>query len=95
MKNNVEYCKKTGKYIYSSEAKASRAMNRYSDIRRYYFCDSCEGFHTTKVGIPLAIMSGIINAPKPIKYVTPEQIQNKIDQLKNSINLKENNNDRK
>ena len=48
MKNTkTEYCKETKKYIYSSEAKAYRAMNTYEDIQRVYFCSYCEGFHTT------------------------------------------------
>ena len=48
MKNTkVEHCKETGKYIYSSEAKATRAMNRYDEIQRVYFCTSCNSFHTT------------------------------------------------
>lgn len=47
MKQKVEHCKETGKFIYSSEAKAMRALNRYDDIKRVYFCSSCEGFHTT------------------------------------------------
>ena len=48
MKNTkTEHCKETGKYIYSSEAKATRAMNRYDEIQRVYFCTSCNSFHTT------------------------------------------------
>jgi hypothetical protein len=48
MRNNkTEHCKETGKYIYCSEAKATRALNRYDEIQRVYFCSSCDGFHST------------------------------------------------
>ncbi len=46
-KYKIEYCKITKKYIFSSEAKAMRSLNKYEDIKRVYFCKHCESFHTT------------------------------------------------
>ena len=45
--SDIQYCKETKKYIFSSEAKAVRSMNKYEDIERVYFCEHCQGFHTT------------------------------------------------
>lgn len=79
-KAKIKYCDETGKYCYSSEAKATRAKNRYDDINRVYFCESCESFHTTKIGINLAIQEGIIE-PKELKEISPEDIQQEINKL--------------
>lgn len=54
MRQEVNHCKETGKFCYTSEAKAVRAMNRYEDIKRVYCCDSCGSWHTTKMGEGLA-----------------------------------------
>ena len=45
--NAIEYCGVTKKYCYSSEAKANRAVNKYDDIKRAYFCHDCCKWHTT------------------------------------------------
>ena len=42
-----EHCEYYGKFCYSSEAKASRAMGRYVDIKHIYLCDKCDSWHTT------------------------------------------------
>lgn len=86
MKKDIQHCKETGKYCYSSEAKATRAMNKYDDIRRSYFCESCENFHTTKIGFGLAIEKGIIEAPNT-HYCSPEEIRKELIRLKNKIKL--------
>ena len=59
MKHEIKHCKKTGKFCYSSEAKAVRAMGRYEEIRRVYKCDSCDSWHTTKMGVGLAKLNNI------------------------------------
>lgn len=51
-KSKSNYCKESGKYCYSSEAKASRAKSRYKDIKRVYFCYSCTRWHTTSMELP-------------------------------------------
>jgi hypothetical protein len=40
-------CKTTGKLSFASEAKAIRAVNKYDEIKRSYWCKSCLGFHLT------------------------------------------------
>lgn len=56
MRNTEIICPKTGKHRYPSEAAATRAMNRYDDIKRVYKCKHCEnsegfqGWHTTHMG---------------------------------------------
>ena len=60
MKVEVSFCKmEKGKMIYSSEAKANRAIHRYEDIIRYYFCPKCEGYHTTSMDFITAIEKGV------------------------------------
>lgn len=63
----INYCTETGKYCYSSEAKATRAMTRYSEIKRVYFCNHCEMWHTTKLSKKLAIERGIVKKDKQVK----------------------------
>lgn len=58
MKNRRKYCNKTGKFSYPSESAASRAKNKYGDIRRTYFCNSCGGFHTTSQTIEETLEKG-------------------------------------
>lgn len=85
MRNSkIEYCKVTGKYCYSSEAKATRAMNKYKDIRRIYFCEHCNNFHTTSIGRSLAIKEGIIE-DNPKVEVSKEDIKKEIKRLKEKI----------
>lgn len=57
-RGKFEYCDKTKKYIYSSEAKAIRAVTRYDEIKRVYFCSHCEGFHTTSKSIDEVLALG-------------------------------------
>lgn len=81
MKNKPEYCKVTGKYIYSSEAKATRAVEKYDDIVRCYYCHNCGGFHTT---------SQEKENPEPRKReYSPQQIQRAINRLQKIIDQKE------
>lgn len=46
--HNPKYCEESGgKYIFSSEAKAFRSLNKYEDIKRVYHCPFCDEWHTT------------------------------------------------
>lgn len=83
-KKATEYCEETGKYKYSSQAKANRAKNRYEDIKRVYFCESCESFHTTKVPLETAIREGFIERKEKREY-TPEDVQKEINKVFNKI----------
>lgn len=83
-KEHSKYCKETKKYCYSSEAKATRAKNKYENIRRVYFCESCGSFHTTKMGENLAIKEGIIK-PKKQKKITPKTIEKRLEKLKKRV----------
>ena len=67
-----QYCGFSGKYRYTSESKALRAINRYDEIARAYICPSCSDWHTTK-------NEGL---PNVYDAITPDDIQNRINQLK-------------
>lgn len=88
MKKQSHHCKETGKYCYSSEAKATRAMNKYDEIRRVYFCESCSSFHTTKIGVGLALEKGIIEEPPVKREISSEEIQMRINKLKKKIDAR-------
>jgi len=47
MEFKAKYCEHTGKFCYSSEAKAIRAKIRYTDIKRTYYCTRCDSWHIT------------------------------------------------
>jgi len=81
MRQEVKHCKDTGKFCYSSEAKAIRALNRYDDIRRVYYCDSCNSWHTTKMGVGLAKLNNIPLKKKGIKP-KPGDIERRLAELK-------------
>lgn len=70
-----QYCEKTGKYRYHSEAKANRAIARYDEIQRAYFC-SCDAWHTTKRGLGKGKFK-----LKPTK----NKIRNRLAQLKKKL----------
>ena len=83
MKNNKpKYCKSTGKYCYSSQAKAIRAKNKYEDIRRTYFCNECDSWHTTSMGTGLALKMGIIKKQKRKRKLKMSDIQKRLNHLK-------------
>lgn len=82
MRQEVKYCKETGKFCYSSQAKAVRAKNRYEDINRVYRCDSCNSWHTTKMGIGLAVQADLIPAIRE-KKPEPSEIEKRLEELKN------------
>lgn len=84
MKGEVRHCPATGKFIYTSEAKATRAMNRYADIRRTYFCIKCNGWHTTKMGVGLAVIKNVMKPPRK-KEVPMDKIKRRLEKLKGKI----------
>lgn len=49
MKSKIQYCNKTNKFCYSSEAKAVKAINKYDDIKRVYYCEDCDNWHSTSI----------------------------------------------
>lgn len=81
MKSEYRYCKHTGKFCYSSEAKAVRAVNKHYNLRRVYYCEHCESYHTTKIGVSLALREGIIEEADVRKTVSPEDIQKRMEKL--------------
>jgi hypothetical protein len=81
MRQEVEHCTETGKYCYSSEAKAERAKRRYDDINRVYHCDSCDCWHTTKMGVGLAVQANLIPAIKE-RRPGPDEVEARLIELK-------------
>lgn len=84
MKNQtVEYCKENGKYKYSSEAKAIRAVNRYDQIKRAYFCKYCEGFHTTSETLKATLENGEVTCEEENELLRKynNKIVDQIDEL--------------
>ena len=57
-KQNPTICKETRKVVLS-ESQAYRRVRDYEQIRRYYKCEECGGYHITSMGIGLAIQEGI------------------------------------
>lgn len=43
------WCQKAQKYSYQSESKAMKAVVKYNDIQRAYYCSDCDGYHTTSM----------------------------------------------
>lgn len=85
MKTKVQYCEKTSKFCYSSEAKATRAVNRYDDIKRCYYCEHCDSFHTTSLSEEKALEEGIIKEKKTTNYFSAEHISKELNRLKDFI----------
>lgn len=81
MKTEYTYCKHTGKFCYSSEAKAIRAVNKHYNLRRVYFCEHCDSYHTTKIGVGLALREGIIEKVDVRNTISLEEIQERMDKL--------------
>lgn len=81
MKTEYTYCKHTGKFCYSSEAKAIRAVNKHYNLRRVYFCEHCDSYHTTKIGVSLALREGIIEKVDHSKIVSMDEIEIRLNEL--------------
>jgi len=82
MKFRNEHCSHNGKYIYCSEEKARRALERYDDIKRVYECPECKGWHTTSIDSKTAVRRGIIKKPKGKgQGVSVKQIQDALKKL--------------
>ena len=82
MKVEVSFCKLSkGKLVYSSEAKANRALHRYKDIKRYYYCTKCEGYHTTSMDFITALERGLDVAVEPKDVVDLNYVAARIQEL--------------
>ena len=57
----MKICPATKKCIYSSEAKAMKFVNRYEDIKRVYYCEHCDGYHTTSKTLGQVISYGVLS----------------------------------
>ena len=79
MSNDVR-CSETGKHCYTSQAQATRAINKYDNIRRVYHCNHCKQWHATKIGTNLAIREKIIK-PTKRKTVSADAIRKRLDEL--------------
>jgi len=87
MKTKVKKCLITGKHRYASEASATRAVNKHSDLERYYKCNHCDGYHTTSRQAKVMVESK--GFPKHKKKELLKKIntpQKTIDNLEVSIN---------
>lgn len=82
-KSTYRSCTQTGKYSYSSEAKALRAVNGYESIKRYYYCEYCNGWHTTKMNENIAVSNGVKDKPKRNRKVSNNKIQKRLNKLNN------------
>ena len=80
---NIEYCSTTKKFKYPSEAKAVRALNRYDDIKRVYFCSECQGFHTSSQTLSDVLETGELSFEEENKLLR-EKI-NKLEDLTTSV----------
>ena len=47
MRKEQPKCFKSGKKTYLSEAAASRKVYQWDGIKRYYYCEHCQGYHLT------------------------------------------------
>jgi len=80
-KNLTQYCDNTKKYCYSSQSKAYRAKNRYDDIKRIYYCNSCSCWHTTSLKTHEVIRLGVIKQPQKKDKVNIGDIQKRLEDL--------------
>jgi transcriptional regulator NrdR family protein len=82
MTSEIKYCKGNGKFCYSSEAKAMRAMNKYDDIKRYYFCKSCDSWHTTSYDANDAVEGGVIDQREQSNEIDNNIVAKRLKNLK-------------
>lgn len=90
IKNDERLCI-TGKHIYESEAAATRALNKYSDIKRIYKCPQCTtlegqfGWHTSSMSYQEVKNSGIEPWGRKKFKITKEKIKKRMQELKRKI----------
>jgi hypothetical protein len=75
-----KHCPTADKYSYSSEAKATRALTRYDEIKRIYFCEHCEGYHSTSMDEETSESFGYLEQ-KP--EITSEDVEKRLQALLN------------
>lgn len=89
MKKNRKYlkCKNTGKVCYS-ESQAHRQVLKHESIKRYYYCDDCNRYHVTSLGVGLMYEIGLEISQKELnrvngigEKVTTEDIDKRIKEL--------------
>ncbi len=73
---SIEHCEKTKKYCYSSESKAFKAVIKYTEIKRCYYCYHCESWHTTS-------NEGVTDEGG--SNVTTDMIKKELDKLNNRL----------
>lgn len=83
----MKTCSVTKKSIYSSEAKALKFVNRYEDIKRAYYCEHCDGYHTTSKTIGQVVSYGVVEADEFIqpKEITVDMLTARLKQLKSEL----------
>lgn len=88
---NPQVCSKTGKIPFS-EAQANRRLGKYEDIVRYYFCDSCNGYHLTSQSEAETIGRHVLDPVEENKLLNLrlKQLQNEIRQLKRNYKILKN-----
>lgn len=80
MRKEVKTCKNCGgKHIYSSEASATRAMNKYPDIKRVYLCEHGH-WHTSSWTKEMAEEAGF-EENNNIRPPTAEDIEKRLKEL--------------
>lgn len=84
MKNRKKYCNKTGKFSYPSEAAASRAKNKYDDIKRVYHCKSCSGWHSTSQTIKQTLDQSSLSLEE-VKELEYKKLKKENNRLSNSL----------
>ena len=91
MKNNkTEYCNETKKYCYSSEAKATRALNKYDEIKRVYLCSSCGTWHSTSKTTEYVLEHQELSSEEEIRLLRElnNKLADKITELEKEIKSK-------
>lgn len=85
----AQYCKQTGKVSFSSEAKATRKLNKYDQIQRVYFCGDCEGFHLTSETVEETLENGAVDLEEENGLLRKynDKLVNKIGKLKKTIGV--------
>lgn len=85
-KERYTLCKATKKYSYSSESKAMRAVCRYEDIERAYYCDYCNGYHTTSQTLEETLKYGGIDE-EVVKESTPHEGEITLDMVAEKLRI--------
>ena len=82
-KEVMKKCPVTKKSIYSSEAKALKFVDRYEDIKRAYYCEHCDGYHTTSKTIGQVVSYGVVEKEEleQPKEITIDMLAERLKEL--------------